>query len=614
MKRIFTIALFISSVISLKLKAQEQLAPVTYNNVLKEHKISGGASVAKTTVATLPFFEDFTGYSIWPDSVKWVDDKVYINNTMCLNPVSRGVATFDALNSQGYPYNTASSTALVYADSLTSKPIDLSSLTPGDSVYFSFFYQPQGNGFAPEIQDSLMLYFKKNNNAFIKVWSKEGTTVQPFTQVMIPLTDTNFFHGTFQFRFVNKASINTNDDVWNVDYIRIAANRNQYDTAVNDIGFAMNPSFLLTDYTYMTYRQFLANLPGERAAQHSMWLVNNTGTNQTVTYNYSAKEVSTNTNLFTGSSATANVNAQSYQQAFINTYSNTIPLPAGNENKWIDFQNKYYIESPSPSDPKDNDTAVFDQVFHNYLAYDDGTAEKSYYLNLFPTLPGKLAIDFHLNQPDTIVGLEICFGRQVPLAYSKYFSAVVYKSIAVSGGSDQVIYQQDFLNPDYTGVNGYWIYKFDAPVPVDAGTFYLGTIQPALSNSDSLYFGFDVNRTTNNHLYYNVVGNWEPSTLQGAVMVRPVFGPIIPTTVKDVIIPELKWSTSPGPVDNRLQFHFNTSSAGTYEIYDMQGRVIKKGSVNSEETIDVSELVQGVYLVKLNVKGVVSNPQKIIKL
>ncbi len=66
-------------------------------------------------------------------------------------------------------------------------------------------------------------------------------------------------------------------------------------------------------------------------------------------------------------------------------------------------------------------------------------------------------------------------------------------------------------------------------------------------------------------------------------------------------------------IDNRLQFPLNTSSAGNYEKYDMQGRVIKKGSVNSEETIDVSELVPGVYLVKLNVKGVVSNPQKIIK-
>src|SRR5690606_18109851 len=114
--------------------------------------------------------------------------------------------------------------------------------SPADSIYLSFFYQPQGRGFAPETQDSLMLYLKDTADAWIKVWAKEGTSIDSFRQVMIPITDPAFFHGAFQFRFVNIASINLIDDIWNLDYIRLAANRNMYDTAVNDVSTLNQPT------------------------------------------------------------------------------------------------------------------------------------------------------------------------------------------------------------------------------------------------------------------------------------------------------------------------------------------------------------------------------------
>lgn len=594
------------------------LAPVYFNPRLQNVPAMSNPidAIAKTTALSLPFFEDFTGYSVKPDSNKWLDDKVYINNTMSVNPISRGAATFDALDRAGLPYNTKVTTALVYADSLTSKIIDISGNNPGDSLYLSFFYQPQGNGFSPEAQDSLMLYLRKNNNAFIKVWAKEGSLMKPFQQVMIPITDTGFFHANFQIRFVNKASINTNDDVWNLDYIRLAANRNMYDTAVNDVAFTYDPGYMLSDYTYMPYSQFLADPNGERISQHLASLRNNNTTAQPVNYNYTAREIATNTPLYSDIISTVSIAALSPQQIALNTYANTIPGTPG-EHKWINFQNKYYIESPSASDPKDNDTIIRNQVFHNYLAYDDGTAEKSYYLNLFPTLPGKLAIQFHLNQDDTLKGIAIYFGRQVPLAYDKYFSAVVYKDLTSNGGAGQVIHQQDFINPAYSEINGYWVYKFDSPVLLPAGTFYLGTIQPALSNSDSLYFGFDVNRQGSNHLYYNVVGNWEASTLNGAVMIRPILGPIIASAIKNVEVKkheDAKWSVSPGPVSDIIQFHFDSDRKSVYEVYDMQGRVLMTGNVVREEILNVAQLTPGIYFIRLTINGVPSAPQKIVKL
>ena len=238
--------------------------------------------------------------------------------------------------------------------------------------------------------------------------------------------------------------------------------------------------------------------------------------------------------------------------------TNTVPLVNQRDN--VFFENKYYIESVSASDNKTNDTIVQHQDFYNYLAYDDGTAEKAYFLKLSATLPGKTAIEFHLNEPDTVTGVMIYFGRQVPDASGKLFSVAVYGDIAYNGGSDKVIYQEDYLMPRYLRNDFYYTYKFEKPVPMPAGTFYMTVIQPALSNSDSLYLGLDVNRTGANQLYYNVDGYWKTVVLSGAVMVRPVLGPIIPRGIGNeggVIKKQHIFAVAPYPAKDIVNVTFN---------------------------------------------------------
>lgn len=114
----------------------------------------------------LPFFEDFSHSDLYPDSTKWTDNNVLVNDGFSLCPPNRNCATFDVLDANGKVYNYAISNAFV-AEYLTSARIRLDSimdpepraLTPADSIYFSFYYQPQGNGNAPESQDSLVLQF-----------------------------------------------------------------------------------------------------------------------------------------------------------------------------------------------------------------------------------------------------------------------------------------------------------------------------------------------------------------------------------------------------------------------------------------------------------------------
>ena len=114
----------------------------------------------------LPFFDDFSHSNLYPDTTKWTDNNVLVNDGFPLCPPNRNGATLDVLDANGKVYSYAISNAFV-AEYLTSARIRLDSilepepraLTPDDSVYFSFYYQPQGNGNAPEAQDSLVLQF-----------------------------------------------------------------------------------------------------------------------------------------------------------------------------------------------------------------------------------------------------------------------------------------------------------------------------------------------------------------------------------------------------------------------------------------------------------------------
>ncbi|MEZ5015997.1 MAG: T9SS type A sorting domain-containing protein [Flavipsychrobacter sp.] len=594
-----------------KLCAQEYLLPLKDNPVV-DVVDKTDKKARKTTAISLPFFEDFTTYSVKPDEAKWVDNKVYINNTMCVNPISRGVATFDALNQFGLPYEAVNSNSK-YADSLTSQRIDLSTHVPSDSIYLSFFYQPQGNGFYPEPEDSLML-FMRTTNAWTLVWSTPGNTLQPFKQVILPVTDSNYFHDGFQIRFVNKATMVLNDDVWNVDYIKLDANRGINDTAINDVAYTIQPTSFLSDYTSMPFHQYKADANTERAVNMEAYIRNNGTTGNNVNHNLVAKEVISNSNL---SSNTGNNLALSANNTSTVSFTNYTTLPAApQKNHPSIFENKYYIESVSANDRKENDTIVHNQIFHNYLAYDDGTAEKSYFLNQFPTLPGKTAIEYHLNEPDTLNGISIYFGRQLPLATNKYFSVAVYSDIAFNGGTEKLIFQEDFLNPVYSVVNHMWTYKFNKPVPLPAGTFYIGTIQPALSSSDSLYFGVDVNRVGANHLYYNVLNTWQSSNITGALMIRPVFGTVFPSAVANT--GETKggnWSLTPNPATDIVTVKVNSDREKHYEIVDVQGRVMMRGVLRSDGKIQIGGLHSGMYFVHITIEGLEpEQPQKLIKI
>lgn len=604
--------------------AQEYEGHLNYNSALfNATPASSSGLFAKKTSAVdplpLPFFEDFTNASVFPDLTKWTNWNVYINNTMCFKPVSRGVATFDALDWRGIPYDSFSNTSFRYADSLTSQPINMSLnlIGPQDSVYFSFFYQPQGNGFYPLAQDSLMLYFRTKFGGYVKVWSSPGSSLQPFSQVMIPITDSLYFDSFFQFTFINKAALFWADAIWNVDYIRLGGARSSADTALRDIGFTSEPTSLLNDYTSIPYRQYVNNTTAEGATQYTCSLRNHYSTPISLSDALTASALPIGTLLKPAILSPVTVPARTTLPVTFSQYTTTIPLSSVGYYGKITFQNKFFVTSPGPDDPTGNDTVIRDQVFDNYLAYDDGSAEKSYYLSLYPTLPGRIAIEHHLNRADTMRGMAIYFGRQIPFAFNKGFNINVYRSLqGVNGApSDQLIYTKEFCLPGYADtINNFWIYRFDEPVPLPAGIFFAGVFMPAESGSDSLYFGLDVNRIGGNHAYYNVLSSWVPSLISGAIMMRPLLGQAVTgTELPEVPAVKWNWSINPNPARDAVRITYEGDARASYTIVDIQGRTVSAGTVNRDMSIDISALAPGMYFARL-VSGTTIYPTlKLIK-
>jgi rhodanese-related sulfurtransferase len=597
--------------------AQEGVRPSFYNSVLQNSTVP---FYKKTRAINLPFVDDFTGASnganglnassaVYPNVNLWQGPSasVYVNNNFGINPPTAGVATFDALDANGTMYNIANTATSFYADSLHSVSIDLSANLPSDSIYLSFFVQPQGNGFKPETNDSLLLYFKNITGDWIKVWHQLGSAVTAFKLVMIPVKQNTFFHAGFEFLFVNVASPNSNDDVWNLDYVRLAASRTFADSNVNDVAFVNTSASILNDYTSMPYWQFFDYQNKELDSTYKAYIKNNFTTAKVAGVNLKSTEMATLSTLAADNASIAPA-ALNIDSAVYNTY-NFAFSPATPFSDVV-LQHKYSYGTVPGDVLISNDTLTKTYAFRNYFAYDDGTNEKGYYLFGLLNFPVKSALEFHVNKQDTLFGLALKFAQQTPSAAGKQFNIVLYKQLGTTSATEQILLDDAGYNVAYEpGIEGFSVYQLSAPYALDSGTYFIGTTQLPNTNSDTIYFGLDMNTNANTkHLYYNVDGQWQTSNVAGSVMLRPIVGRMSsPTSVKEMMIRE-QVQVYPNPAKNILHVA-GLQKASAYKIIDAQGQQMQAGIAKDKQIIDVSTLSGGIYFLLLQ-KG---NTIKFIK-
>ncbi len=89
------------------------------------------------------------------------------------------------------------------------------------------------------------------------IFSRYGTYSR---QVMIPILDSiNYFRKDFQFRFINFASLasdnnsswRSNCDEWNVDYVYLNTGRSYKDTVYRQVSFVERAPSMLKNYESM---------------------------------------------------------------------------------------------------------------------------------------------------------------------------------------------------------------------------------------------------------------------------------------------------------------------------------------------------------------------------
>jgi len=641
-------------------------------------------------VLTLPFFDDFSDSKIYPDTYRWTDQFVFINKDFPIYPINSGAATFDVIDNTGRVYEQASTVPFI-ADYLTSRPIRLDSvylpavkkLTPSDSVYFSFYYQPQGRGDKPEHLDSLVLQFGypsgrmildfvdsitipvdlillENSIEFInptdtvyspegcteglylisnriytwgdditlpcdsvykpeilwrKTWSTNGQTFEDFfeengsyfKQVLIPITDTLFFTSKFQFRFYNYGSIagdiipgtQGNVDQWNIDFVYLNHSRSINDIYYEKVTFSDRAPSFLKRYESMPYRQYRAAPTVAIKPEIELKITNISSTTKNTRYRYDVHQISGN-QYFAWDGG--NCNLDPYLENGFQTCATgcgakhscppvTSLFALDFDMDTTSFLIRHFISDSSGTNPL-VDSLVYRQGFYNYFAYDDGTPEKGYGLE---PRGAYLAMQFTLNTPDTLRGVQMLFNRTLNESNDKFFDLVVWKDN--NGIPGEIIYRQIRQRPQWSDdLYGFHLYNFDQPLILN-GTFYVGLMQ---EDAGSMNIGFDAVNNSKQYLFLNFNGFWENSNKDGSVMIRPVVGSsgLVSLDDKQQLFPKVLYY--PNPTDGMIHFDVLSGSPDKPEsisIHDLTGRSVFSSSFSS--TIDVRFLPAGFYLLRL---------------
>lgn len=600
------------------LSAQEFMTGFSHGNDLP-------ATAREVQVQTLPFYDDFSSSDRYPDQTRWTDRNAFVNAGFPCHPITRNAVTLDVLDANGEVYEYAISNPFI-AERLTSAPIRLDSvfdpeplaLSPADSLYLSFFYQPQGNGNAPEAGDSLVLEFGLPHDldtTWHHIWSTPGQTLQSFLQdngnqyfkqVMIPIMDSIYFVRDFVLRFSNYASIakpnqptsRGNDDIWNIDAVYLNRNRSHDDTSYPKISFTDTYPNFLKRYRVMPYNHYCIN-PIANCVDYAPFAVSNLDQQgHNAQYHYTIQQVNGGQEV-TSRAFTINLNAETYCQPDSIELSQLFAVDFTRDS--TSFLIRHYLIDDS-TDPPLVDSMSYHQGFYNYFAYDDGTPEMGYGVE---PASAAFAVQFEMAEPDTLRGVQLLFNHTLKNANDKYFDIVVWKDNNGKPGDE--VYRLTNRKPKWEdGLYQFAYYSFDKLIKL-SGSFYVGIVQ---RDNGSINIGLDMSKDNSRYNFYNSTGSWAQSTLPGSLMIRPVVGRnyfigVQENSAQDVI------AVYPNPASTTI--HITGLDRGaSIALYDLTGRKVMQTAFTQE--LSVGQLSPGLYLLSVtNEEGMVFNKKICIK-
>lgn len=608
---------FVLLILSLELlPAQEVITGLQSNRkIIKslENQRNKRASAASDTL-NLPFFDDFSGQSVFPDTKKWLDDFVFINNTYSNQQITTGIATFDALDNTGRLYEAASP-AEFEADHITSLPINLS-YNPSENIWLSFLYQPGGLGDLPEKNDSLTLQFlAPDENVWYSVWKAEGDSNLRFRPVILRIDQPRFLKKGFQFRFINYASLSPNQsdpsmvgncDLWNIDYVLLDKNRNAGDTIFADVAFRLPVRSLLKSHEAMPWKQFREIQFQEMGSSILIHYRNNDTIIRNVTRNFEIWDVYRNAQSLVFSAGATNIEPLTNVD-----YNADLVYTFNTENTDSALFRITCSLKTDEFDPKGNDTVVYYQIFKNYFAYDDGSSEGGYGINGLGSRNAMVAERFTSYISDTLRAVQICFNDSYLESNKRAFDLMVWDdNNGVPGNIIGTV--EDVMVEQGDMINGFYTYNIPGGILVN-GIFYVGWRQ---RSETFLNAGYDVNTLNSGKQLFWLNGDWQQSQMPGSIMIRPVVGyPLKVTSVNDTYYSHKKdiniW---PNPAKDYFYVDSGEEQlSGEIKItvLDLSGRELLQVRLNDK--IDISSLHDGFYIIVTSLNGRAIGFSRLIK-
>ena len=581
--RKFIVLLFFS--FSLSSFAQEVISDLVSNPILADykHKINS----FKSTLS-LPFVDDFSYDSHQVDNDLWMESSVFVNRTYPINPPTIGVATFDGLNANGFARNFSPSSSSEPSDTLLSHTIDLSGIL---SAYFMFYYQGKGMGDAPQQLDKLVLEFF-DGSSWNEIWSVNGQTMTEFEKVVEVIDSAVYLTNNFQFRFRNYATISGNFDHWNVDYVKIdeLTSTSDFDE-LNDVSFVYSSPSFLRRYTQMPLTHFKNNEANELKDSIDI-LIRNNNSSINVDYQFNVFENDNQLYHYPLLGVSRNVSILDYDT--IGNFSFNNPPIDFQSNVFSSFQldtTAFVVQNiigTSTTDRKENDTLYHTQKFHHTFAYDDGTAESAYGLNINGA---KIAYQFKLNRPDEkLRAVQMYFPQMLDPVSDIPFELIIWNHN--NGQPGDTLYTQT-VYPVHTENGEFHTYIIDNPFLV-SGVIYIGWEQ---TTDDLLNIGLDKNNTANDYMFYNIGSAWNNSSYPGVWMIRPIVSkdPIILSS--EEIVDDFK--LYPNPAKSELFIETNKPE-NVISIYNIQGVLIKRITSNTTlNRFNIDNLASAIYIVEV---------------
>lgn len=566
----------------------------------------------------LPFWEDFSNNSLFPDTALWLTDTAFTTQqrppTITLSKgiaaPSKGVATFDGANFRGYMYDD-NDLASGINDSLTSHSFDFSGLGVGDSLYLSFFLEPQGRGEGPEFTDTFYVSFDTlssldtSGGFWETVWKIDGDSLPSgsFTRVMIPLDQERFFTDQFRLRFHSVGSLNGALDQWHLDYIYLNSNRSAGDTLFNDVSVVNIPASPFAPFTAVPYSQYQISND-----YMSPFTIEASTVNSSASGTLRASVVdSSGKNLFSGTTMVSN------NTLSLGVYGNDFLLVGPFSDQVVSDTAFAYLEVDAWVDPAGSDinsrndsiTKVFPLA--KEFAYDDGVADIGYGI----TANRAFCQEYPLKAPDSLVAVWVSFTptlffnpvtNQAESMDNKSFTLFVWDELV----PDSFIVQQVAgAKVSYGNLPNTFIrYPISNPVTVDTVVWVgIGQI-----DNRPLGVGFDKNANNNSKIYFETsAGQFAQTSQTGTLMIRPEFAN--PNSVvgrtKQKTFTDIEMQLYPNPIRGegfQLAFRDRLLKQAQVRIMDLQGRILSTYTEDypgSDMTVNASRLSNGMYLLRL---------------